>query len=198
VAVLVLGLGGIYALQTTGTDLGAWIASDQTLARVLDVTESKTTAEGGGSRVNVLKDWLGKVPAEPWYGYGLYTFNGGEAVEVPVQRPEFPIIGPHNLYLGIFLDVGIVGLLSFLGLIVYQLNVIRRSPLVPSTRNALFAFCLILLVFSNFNHNMLSDYSGWIGYALMFMLPYSPALASFRNGRDPAQTPDPADGLPGT
>jgi O-antigen ligase len=155
------------------------VAHNPTLARVLDVSESRTVESGGGSRLDVLKDWLKLVPAEPWYGYGLYTLFGGESAEA-VARPGFPLHGPHNLYLGIFLDTGCVGLLSFLAVIAYQLNRIRRVPLPSSDRQALFAFCFILLVFSNFNHDMLTDYGGWIGYSLLFLLASSPALAGER------------------
>jgi O-antigen ligase len=177
---LVLAVGTFFALNATGTRISSLLETNPTIARVLDVTESKNREEGRGSRMDVLKEWLQKVPPEPWYGYGLYTFNGGRVGDVPVARPEFPEIGPHNLYLGIYMDVGILGLLSFLCLIAFQVNVIHRTPLMPSSRNMIFALCAILLIFSNFSQNMLSDYQGWIGYALIFLLPASPALASQR------------------
>jgi O-antigen ligase len=176
VSTLILCLGAFFALEVSGVKLETLVKNNPTISRVLDVSESKTVEAGGGSRMKVLQDWLKLVPAEPWWGYGLYTLYGGESSE-SVTRPGFPVYGPHNLYLGIFLDTGIVGLLTFLGVILVQLNRIRRIPLAPSDRQVVFAFCVILLVFSNFNHDMLTDYAGWIGYSLLFLLASSPALA---------------------
>ena len=178
---LVLAIGGFFALKATGTTMDMLVTDNPTIARVLDVTESATIEAGGGSRRQVLGEWLRLVPAEPWYGYGLYTLFGGESSEA-VKRPGFPTVGPHNLYLGIFLDVGAVGLVAFLGIIILQLATIRRLPLVPGARQALFAFFFVVLVFANFNHNMLTDYVGWIAFSLMFLLPASPALADQRFG----------------
>jgi len=178
---VVLAIGGFFALKYTGASVDTLVAANPTIARVLDVTEARTEEAGGGSRRQVLVEWLRLIPAEPWYGYGLYTLFGGESSEA-VARPGFPTVGPHNLYVGIFLDVGAVGLLSFLGIIILQLRTIRRLPLVPGARQALFAFCLVVLVFANFNHDMLTDYVGWIAFSLMFLLPASPALAGQRFG----------------
>jgi O-antigen ligase len=182
-AIVVLCLGALFALKAGGTTLESVVQDNPTLARVLDVSERKTEEAGHGSRMQVLQDWLRLVPAEPWYGYGLYTLYGGESTE-SVKRPGFPVYGPHNLYLGIFLDVGLAGLLSFLAVLALQLNRVRRAPLLPSTRKVMFAFCFIIVVFSNFNHDMLTDYAGWIAYSLLFLLPASGALAPERLGPD--------------
>jgi O-antigen ligase len=182
-AALVLALGAFFALKATGTSVERLVADNPTISRVLDVTEARTERAGDGSRRQVLMEWLRLVPAEPWYGYGLYTLYGGESDEA-VPRPGFPVIGPHNLYVGILLDVGWVGLGAFLGIILLQLARIRRLRLVPRSRHALAAFCLIVLAFSAFNHDMLTDYAGWIAYSLMFLLPASPALAGQRLSPD--------------
>jgi len=176
---LVLAIAAFFAFKSSGSDLEAMLANNPTVARVLDVQEARTEEAGGGSRRDVFLDWLRMVPSEPWHGYGLYTLFGAEGSEA-VPRPGFPAIGPHNLYLGIFLDVGGVGLAAFLAVLLYQLRAIRRLPLIPSARQAIFAFCLLLLVFSNFNHNMLTGYAGWMAFSLMFLLPASPALAGQR------------------
>jgi O-antigen ligase len=178
-ALLVLCLGAFFALEASGRRLDTLVADNPGLARVLDVSESRTVEAGQGSRLQVLRDWLKVVPAEPWYGYGLYTLFGGESSEA-VARPGFPVYGPHNLYLGLYLDTGLVGLLSFLGVVALQLRRIRRAPLETGSHRALFALCLVILVFSNFNHDMLTDYGGWIGYSLLFLLAGSPALAGER------------------
>lgn len=166
---------GIFALQFAPQGAVDTIRRQPAVARVLDVTESRTSAAGEGTRMDLLQDWLRKVPGEPWHGYGLFTFSGGDFMPDGI-RPGFPDQGPHNLYLGIFLDVGFVGLVGWIGLVLWKLGHAWRQPLTPTTRKALFALFYILLVFSMFNHNMLAEYSGWMFYSLMFLLPTCPAI----------------------
>jgi O-antigen ligase len=182
---VVLAMGGFFALKASGRSLESLVENSPTISRVLDVSESRTEAAGQGSRLQVLKTWVRMLPSEPWYGFGLYTLYGGESSE-SVTRPGFPTVGPHNLYLGILLDVGLLGLVSFLGLLLLQLDRLYRAPLTASARQVLFALAFILLVFSNFNHDMLSDYPGWMAYSLFFLLPAAPALAAQRHSRNRA------------
>jgi O-antigen ligase len=189
VLLLALAAGALYTLNSTGSSLAALAESNPGLARILDVTESRTTEAGGQSRLEVLKDWLGKVPGEPWYGYGLYTFFGGES-DKAVPRPGFPTVGPHNQYLAIFLDIGGLGLVSYLAILALQLAAIRRARLVPGAGHMLYALFFTLLCISNFSHNMLTDYTGWEALPLLFLLPASPALAADRledDGSEPLE-----------
>jgi O-antigen ligase len=181
-AALVLAVCGFFALKWTGASVERLVADSPTISRVLDLTESTTASTRSGTRRGVLAAWFRRIPAEPWYGYGLYTLYGGESSDV-AARPGFPVVGPHNLYVGIYLDVGIVGLATFLAVILAQLVRIRRCPLVPRARHVILGFTLVLLGFSFFNHNMLSSYPGWIGYSLLFLLPAAPALAEQRSSR---------------
>jgi O-antigen ligase len=90
-----------------------------------------------------------------------------------------PTQGTHNQYLALFIDAGWVGLLLFLIVITLQLFNIWRTPLTPAVHRMMFALCFIMLAFSLANHQMVTDFTGWIGFSLIFLLPTSPALNEF-------------------
>jgi len=173
-AALVVICAGFY-LGSQKTGALESIQENTTVSRVMDLSESKTREKGGGSRVDVAKAWLALAAVEPWYGYGLYTMNGTE-LQVTGVREGFPGPGTHNLYIGILIDVGLTGLLTFLMVVGWQLVRIYKAPLEKSAHRMLFALCFITLVFALANHNMVSDFPGWIAFSLIFLLPSSSVM----------------------
>jgi hypothetical protein len=70
-------------------------------------------------------------------------------------------------------------LLLFLIVIILHLVKIGRTPLTPGVHRILFALCFIMLAFSLANHQMVTDFTGWMGFSLIFLLPTSPALRDY-------------------
>jgi O-antigen ligase len=178
-ATLVLFAGGWYigyemSMGYEGSRRIDFIRENKTFSRLLDIQESKTREARQETRADVVKEWIPFILREPWYGYGLNSMMGRERVESENRR-AFPI-GIHNLYLGILIDVGLTGLLTFLIVIGWQLTRIYKAPLDPPIRRMLFALCFITLIFALANHNLVSDYAGWFAFSLIFLLPSSPAL----------------------
>ncbi|WLT30169.1 O-antigen ligase [Geothrix sp. PMB-07] len=171
----VLLLFGVGFLSSSKGGGFSFIKESPTLSRVLDLSESKTRERGEESRMDLAKQWLPFIAREPWYGYGLYSAEGDESKETLTRR-GFPGQGTHNLYMALFVDAGWVGLLTFLATIAFHISRTRQQPLEPSVHRMLFALCFILLAFSLANHQMLTDFTGWIGFSLLFLLPMSPAL----------------------
>ncbi len=151
------------------------------ISRVVDITESRTRDKGADSRVDVLLYWKPFLEKAPWYGYGLNAMMGGVHGE-STFRSDLPPLGIHNLYLGIWLDIGVIGMITFLIVIGSQLFKSFRIASTVTNRWAVFSLSLLLPVFSLFNHNMLSSIDGIIGYILLFLLPASPAIFSGRAG----------------
>lgn len=172
---MVLVLMGVGYLSSSKNGGFAFIKENPSLARVFDLSESKTRQRGDASRMDLAKQWLPVVAKEPWFGYGLFSAEGDESQETRVKR-GFPAQGTHNLYLALYIDAGWVGLLLFLFVIARQLFKIRQIPLDPADHRMLFALCFIVLAFSLANHTMVTDFIGWMGFSLIFLLPMSPAL----------------------
>jgi O-antigen ligase len=176
----VLGLMGfLYIGIAGGGKTLENLGKNPVLSRVLDISESNTRAQGQQSRLDLLKRWMPKVAAEPWYGYGLYSMGGSESKEIGF-RPGFPDQGTHNLYVGILVDVGWVGLLTFLGTIGYQLWKVAHLRLTSGDRRMVFSLAFIVFVFAFANHNMVTDYPGWIAFPLLFHIPAILALPESR------------------
>lgn len=179
VAVVVI-IGGVGFLNSSKSNGLAAITENPTFSRVFDVSESKSKEIGQGTRVDLAKQWLAVINMEPWYGYGLYSCEGDASIETQIKR-GFPGQGTHNMYMAIYVDAGWVGLSLFLVVIGTQLYRIRRVPLEPSLQRMMFALCFVILVFALTSHQMLTDYTGWMGFALIFLMPTSPALLEARS-----------------
>lgn len=172
---MVLVLMGMGYLSSSKNGGFAFIKENPSLARVFDLSESKTRQRGDASRMDLAKQWLPIAAKGPWFGYGLFSAEGDESQETKVKR-GFPAQGTHNLYLALYIDAGWVGLLLFLFVITRQLFKIRQIPLSPAVHRMLFALCFVMLAFSLANHTMVTDFTGWMGFSLIFLLPTSPAL----------------------
>ncbi len=181
-------VGASFYVQFSSLDVVSLASKSEILMRVTDLSESKARANGDGSRVDLAKSWIPIIAAEPWYGYGLYTMNGGRSHEAGV-RPGFPEHGPHNLYLGIIVDVGYLGLISFLLIVAWQLFRTFQAPIDPAAQWWLFVLPFVTLIFSVANHNMVTDYPGWTAFSMIFLLPFNPAV---RLG-NPASSPEIAE-----
>lgn len=174
-AAAVLIIGGVGYLNSSKESSFSFFKDNPTFSRVFDVSESKTKERGEASRVDLAKQWLAVIAKEPWYGYGLYSSEGDTSIETQVKR-GFPTQGTHNMYMAIWVDTGWVGLSLFLITLGIQLYRMRRVPLAPPVHRMLFALCFIMLIFALTSHQMLTDYTGWMGFSLIFLLPMSPAL----------------------
>jgi O-antigen ligase len=137
---------------------------------------------GEDKRTSLSREALEAALSGPWYGRGLFTFSGrGEGAEVQSVIDESQ--GAHNFYLAVLGETGIVGLVSYLGILGLGL---RRSLATAATRVdrhdlALMWLCyfLIGLVW----HNQLENPFGLFYIALLY---YSPDLLGRNRDASPA------------
>ncbi len=149
------------------------LANDQKLSRMVDLSESQSGDDE--SRVALLKHWIPIVSAAPWYGYGLGSMAGYDS-QGRIPRKELFITGTHNTYLGIWVDVGPIGLIAFLG--VFSIYIYRYlvSSFSPTTRWALLSLMVCNILILTVSHNHLFCAEGIMAFSLFFLLPTSPAL----------------------
>jgi len=129
--------------------------------------------------VDLLKSWLPIAARAPWYGYGLGAMSGYRAPRGE-PRKELNDVGTHNTYLGIWIDVGPVGLLAFLIVFLGYISKYFTYRFVPRVRWALLSLMLCNVVILTVSHNHLFCAEGLIAFSLFFLLPTCPALASSR------------------
>jgi O-antigen ligase len=95
------------------------------------------------------------IRAHPWFGYGVGGFMPAYEAEVRSQVADQPLTGwcarpvhdPHNQYLRVTVEAGILGLLAFLGLIVGA----ARQPAAQPYRSCGLALLAAWSVTSLFN-----------------------------------------------
>ena len=152
------------------------MASNRTLTRLLDVTESETAQAGGETRLKLLQHWLPIVSSAPWYGYGSGAMAGSADETGKIVRKRLFPTGTHNTYLGILVEVGPVGLITFLLVLLYYAKnylTYRGSIRVRWSLLSFLACNIIILIVS---HSHLFSFEGKTAFALFFLLPTSPAL----------------------
>ena len=145
--------------------------------RITDITESHTEELGGITRMAVLEDWLAYIGREPWYGYGLNALAGGIGPD-GMTRTDLPPIGVHNQFLGILIDTGYLGfityMLLFIAMTARTFTAVARSSRDASLQWSLLALMVTVTIFSMFNHNMLNSMINMVGFVLWMYLPLSP------------------------
>jgi len=152
------------------------LASDRKIARIIDFSEKDTE---GGTRVDLLKSWLPIAARAPWYGYGLGAMGGSQPRSAN-PRKELDETGTHNTYLGIWVDVGPVGLLAFLVVFAGYIYRYLRSKFVPEVRWALLSLMICNVLILTVSHSHLFCAEGIMAFSLFFLLPTSPALQASR------------------
>lgn len=188
VGTVVAGLGLTAALND---ELGLQMRStseNAMVARVLDVEERETAARGGQTRVDLFHRWVGLLAAEPWYGYGLESMAGTIVDEKDpskvISRGLFPL-GTHNTYLGVLIEIGPIGFLAF---VLVMLHYARRSLFHPGANlarwiTASLVMCNLISLFVSHNH--LFALEGQLAFALMFILPACPGLRNLTRESTP-------------
>jgi len=158
------------------------LKNDPRIARVLDIHEHETRAKGAHSRVDWLNVWKPYLLNGPWFGHGLASMAGSDT-PMTVPRTDVPYMGIHNLYLGLWADAGLLALITFLFLVGRQVLKVLRIPLDPPFRWATISLMVIVVLDSFVKHTLLYDMDGMAAYALLFILPGSPALQALHARR---------------
>jgi len=165
------------------------VAQNAYLARMLDLQENYAAERGAETRIDLLKDWLAVLPAEPWYGYGLNAMSGTQMDEEdPGKVVQKGLVdnGTHNTYLGIWIDIGPVGFFAFLLMIFHYTRRSFTTPGPPAIRWLLISLAMVNVIFLFVSHSQLTCFEGEIAYTLLFLLPTSPGLRSQYWNRLPA------------
>lgn len=169
-AVVPLLLAG--ALLTDQVSLLTALSSDQNIARMLDYDESQAYDLGKPTRLDLMESWVAVIERHPWIGNGLNTMSGGGSQNV-VFRSDVPYSGIHNIFLGLWVDSGILGLVSYLIFIIWAAFRVWTLKCDYLYHWGIRSILLIQLIFSQFNHNMLSDMYGLVIITLILLLPAS-------------------------
>jgi O-antigen ligase len=154
-------------------------AEDPAIARILDLQEKDSTLRGEETRVDLFHNWVTALRDEPWYGYGLQMMSGTLYVEnhpeIVLMKGPYPT-GTHNTYLGIWVDVGPVGFIAFILMMLHYARRCLFSDADPIAKWILVSFLAVNLTFLMVSHNHLFSFEGKVAFALFFLLPSSVGL----------------------
>ncbi|MBI2985065.1 MAG: O-antigen ligase family protein [Candidatus Kerfeldbacteria bacterium] len=89
------------------------------------------------------------IQQHPWFGVGPNNFEAAYRAELPKHYfppLEWLVAQPHNLYLALWLETGLLGLLTFLALVVYHFRIVWRDFLPHPENRAVAVASLAALV----------------------------------------------------
>jgi O-antigen ligase len=137
----------------------AFSTSPQLRARVMQAVDEVANADKStaltslGTRVLFYRTTLELIKERPIVGYGSGSF-GKEYKEIVSRRYSdwraTPTTDPHNQYLFITMQLGIIGLTAFLAVIVTGFRAARASPYGWVAGGALAIWCVTSLFSSHF------------------------------------------------
>jgi O-antigen ligase len=122
----VLGGFALMVVERPPEGLELNVEQGSTLSRVLDVTESVATARGVETRGEITLQAAQAALEAPWYGYGIFTFQGTSIASL--QSP-LPYLGAHDIYLVVWGETGILSLLTYLLVLGIGIRGVLRSAL---------------------------------------------------------------------
>lgn len=127
------------------------VLNDDVLGRVSSISLGQFEDDSAAERVQVASRAWDEFGANPILGSGT-----GASISPPFE------VGPHNLYLGLMVDHGLLGLVVLPALVVAC-----TWRVAPPFRMLAATFGIVILVLGLFSHNLLSERYALISYALM-------------------------------
>ena len=112
-AVVVMAIS-VVLLLVAGVGLGGYVVHHQTL--VPQFAERSLDPSTMAFRLHVWRVALWMITDFPFTGVGMGLFNEVGPVLYPFSETQNP--GTHNLYLGVAVDLGLLGLIAFLSLLI--------------------------------------------------------------------------------
>jgi O-antigen ligase len=156
---------------------------DPAIVRLLDLQEKDSTEHGEETRVDLLHNWLAVLHDEPWYGYGLQAMSGTLSMEnhpdIILLKGPYPT-GTHNTYLGVWVDIGPVGFIAFILMMLYYAKKCLFTEGDAIMRWVMVSFLAVNLTFLFVSHNHLFSFEGKVAFALFFLLPSCAGLIGLR------------------
>jgi hypothetical protein len=147
--------------------LGVYVPPDSTLGRVLDVTESQTADLGIATRGDVTLQALQAASQAPWFGDGVFTFQGTDILTLGSPLP----LGAHDIYLVVWGETGILSLLIYLVVLGIGIRGMFRSALSQRERVLLGLLWLSYLIIGVVWHNQFTSLLAILFAGLLFQIP---------------------------
>lgn len=153
----------LIGVVVVGTSLAAWFSPMRepityNLHRFLDAS-ARGPAEP--SRVQLAAYWIGQALRGPWYGSGVFSFQGNGRT----------ILGAHNIYITVWGEVGAALVAVYLAVLAIGIVWVVRAKLPTSDRVTLALMWLTYLVLGFTWHNQFSAVESIVVVGLLYMLP---------------------------
>lgn len=149
------------------------LSNSWNIGRIIDFSESNSTQE---TRVQVAAIAAKYALNGPWYGYGIFTFQGIDSINTPFK--SILSVGAHNIYITVFGEIGVISL--FIYLLVLFAGILRtiKAKISLAERAIFISMWLSYLFIGLVWHNQFTSVTGMVYIAIMYHLPVALAKAN--------------------
>lgn len=130
-----------------------------------DLLYEQLKERGTSYRLDIWASVFNHPPESFLLGHGAgLDFRLTDAARVDLKDLEFEVHHPHNIWLGAFMDTGIIGVAMQVGLLILPLAVILRSPFCIATKIHLIVIIglFLLLTFTDEYTLLISPHPVWL------------------------------------
>lgn len=134
--------------------------TDDILPRLTRFSDMQTDV-ADGARLDLMKYWFQKAIDAPFFGCGIYSFQGMEG----------GMIGPHNMWLMLWGEVGLLFPVLFFGLLILSLFRASLGRYLSGEKLVIYLFWIVWLALTFKGHNQFEHRLNIASLAIIFVLP---------------------------
>lgn len=144
------------------------VSNQWQVRRIFDFAESTRRGANEPTRLEIAQEAMERISERPWTGYGIFSF---QLLDTLAIEPAAVSIGAHNVFLTVWGETGLPGIITYLLLLALGMHRIFHPWIAAKEASVLLLMWISYLVIGLTWHNQFTAFSGMLYAALLFHLP---------------------------
>ncbi len=144
------------------------VSNQWQVRRIFDFAESTGRGTNEPTRLEIAQEAMERIFERPWTGHGIFSFQRLDTLAID---PAAVSIGAHNLFLTVWGETGIPGIITYSLVLALGICRIFHPRIAKKEASVLLLMWISYLVIGLTWHNQFTAFSGMLFAALLFHLP---------------------------
>jgi O-antigen ligase len=154
------------------------VSNQWQVRRIFDLAENGDRGANEPTRLEIAREAIERIWERPWIGHGIFSFD-------PYFENSAISIGVHNVFLLVWGETGIPGIITYLLVLAEGMRRIVRPRIAKSEASILLLMWISYLLIGLTWHNQFTAFAGMLYVALLFHLPSVTQRDSDATSADP-------------